>query len=201
MSRIKKIPVVWTEDNEERAFIATWTSQGNPRLFDTAADVSPAIWSNVTFPGSAFSALADENSSADDICANEPTSEKSANDKQNTNGNQVVHKIITSLDSIMDPSKSMSHTEYIGPMDEESAKARMGDALYLYEWNLLVCSYLILRCTIGIRSSNSADHFRFLRADLVSTSLLAHPLMDHRSLVVWHFTMDRWEIGLQILLP
>jgi len=48
--------------------------------------------------------------------------------------------------------------EYCPPADEESARIRMANALFLYEWNLLsyyvddessnkVCSDLILRCT------------------------------------------------------
>lgn len=140
-------------------------------MFDTAADISPALGRNAAFPGNAFPAQAGNKASADDMHADEPISEKSTNDEQNSDGNQVDHdSTIVRSDSIMKPSNSIvdatnpkSKAEYRGPMDEESARARVGDALYLFKWNLpahnekyesshTVSSYLILRYTIDTRS-------------------------------------------------
>lgn len=98
--------------------------------------------------------------------ADEPTSEKYTNDEENFDGDQVDHdSTIVPSDSIMDLSDLKNKEEYIGPMDEGSAKTRMGDALFCYKWNLPadnenieslhnVCFCLILRCTIGTSCSN-----------------------------------------------
>ena len=128
----------------------------------------------MTILGNKLIALVGDKSSADNMHADEPPSEKFTNDEENFDGNQVDHdSTIVPFDSIMDLSDLKSKEEYSGPMDEELAKTRMGDALFCYKWNLPadnenieflhnVCSCPILRCTVGTSCSNSANRSSFL---------------------------------------
>jgi hypothetical protein len=144
-------------------------------LFDTAAaDISPAGGSNMVFTGNSCSVLAGEKTSVDDIHADKPTSEKSTSDNRNPTDNQIDHDNTTvPPNSVMGLSNPKDMAEYSGPMDVQSARIRMGDALFLYEWKFPADNesdesshkvyYLILRCTTRTTSSNLLTALGFPR--------------------------------------
>lgn len=202
--------MVWTEAHNEGAFIATWTSQADPRLINTVANMSSPRGNKTSTPGNDDSGLAGDKPSIDEPRTNDvrgdPVAEKSTHDNKYSNRDNIVHDGINPEMKLLDYN---NHTEDTTSVEEDSARTRMGDALYLYQWNLPahnedndsshnVYSYLAFRCTIRTTSSNSADRFRLPRPILSLVSLLPTLLKGDQSLVALRLMVKSLQASLQI---